>query len=333
MEPAELRLGLGGLVAGPAGVRPEALDQVVVLLEPGVLGALAEQVGLAPVTLAAHEGDRVEARRRGAVVAVAVVARGGREVLLLEHRRGVHAPAPEGVLVDRQRAAVVGGVAGHVRGVAVAPLAGERDVARVDRRVGVVGRQDAVDAVAIDAGRDLGVAGREEVPVPAGGVLALLIDPRVGLEAAHVDRVGVAAAAKRRYLGLVGHSDERPRRESRIHGGVEIAAQRRVRVASVAIAAGEPGRRVDAAGEAVDDPVDGVPVEEIGAAVADRARGPGQPGRRRRSLGRGRTRSRRRSGRLGAGPERTAEREREDGQTDHRAATHRGPPSRSTASR
>jgi hypothetical protein len=82
---------------GLAGVR----HQLRVLLEPFLLRARAEELGLARVALTAHERDGLEARRLRAVIAVAVVARRGRQVLALQQELGMDAAPPARVLIDR----------------------------------------------------------------------------------------------------------------------------------------------------------------------------------------------------------------------------------------
>ena len=155
-------------------------------LESGPLGAGAEEVGFAAVALAADESDGLQSGRRRAVIAVAVVAGGGREVLLLEERGGVHAARPALVLVHRQRPAVGEGVACHALGIGVAAAAGLGHVRRVDGRARVGRAEDAVDAVAVDAGGDVLVPRSQQGAVPARPVLVLLVDPGVRAEALHV---------------------------------------------------------------------------------------------------------------------------------------------------
>ena len=84
--------------------------------------------------------------------------------------------------------------------------AGGRHVQRVDGRLRVADEPDAVRAVAADAGRHLGVALGELLPVHAGRVLGGLIDALLRRVLAHQRRIAVASRADRddllRRVGL-----------------------------------------------------------------------------------------------------------------------------------
>ena len=169
-----------------------------------------------------------------------------------EQELGVHAAPPARVLVDRQRSAVREPVSGHPRRVGMAAAAGLGHAPRVHGGRDVRRRQDAVRAVAVDAGRDLRVALLQQLAVPARPVLALLVDPRAGLEALHERRVGVAAAAERRDLRPLRRAAEGVRGVLLVHR-LQVLRQRRIGVAAVAVVAGKTGRGVRTALLVLDD--------------------------------------------------------------------------------
>ncbi len=87
--------------------------------ETSVLGTFAKKLGLPTMALATHKGNGLNPRRQGAVIAMAVVARGGRKILAIEQCRGVDALSPTIVLIDGQGGSVGQLIMGHTFGVCV----------------------------------------------------------------------------------------------------------------------------------------------------------------------------------------------------------------------
>ena len=87
-------------VTNGAAVGPRVGKKLVVRFEARALGTLAKQLGFPTMALAAHKGNGLDPRRPGAVIAMAVVARGGRKILAIEQCRGVDALSPTIVLID-----------------------------------------------------------------------------------------------------------------------------------------------------------------------------------------------------------------------------------------
>ena len=196
----------------------------------------------------------------------------------LEQELGMHASPPARVLVDRQRSAVREPVSGHPRRVRMAAAARLRHAPRVHGGRDVRRRQDAVRAVAVDAGRDLRVALLQQLAVPARPVLALLVDPRAGLEALHERRVGVTAAAERRDLRPLRRAAEGVRRVLLVHR-LQGLRQRRVGVAAVAVVTGKTGPGVRTALLVLDDRGRRL-ARDLGVRVADGAGRGARLGRR-----------------------------------------------------
>ena len=94
-------------------------------------------------------------------------------------------------------------------------------------------------AVAVRADRHLEVACGQRDAVTAGVVLGLLVDPGVGREAPHVARIGVAAAAEGGLSGPFGRFAVGVHGQIGVHGGEHVVGEGRVRVAAVAVVAGD----------------------------------------------------------------------------------------------
>src|ERR1019366_5885489 len=75
------------------------------------------------------------------------------------------------------------------------------DVQRIHRGHAVLHRADVVDAVAVDAGGHVGIAGRQALAVDAGLVKLVLIDALRRREFPHDVGLGVAARAEFRNGG------------------------------------------------------------------------------------------------------------------------------------
>ena len=103
---------------------------------------------------AAHIDDRTHARGCRAVVAMAVVAGGRRQVVSFGQRGVVDALLVERKLIGRQRFPVRERVARHVRRRRMARAARGSDTGREDRRFHVVDAANAVRAVTARAGGD-----------------------------------------------------------------------------------------------------------------------------------------------------------------------------------
>ena len=88
----------------------------------------------------------------------------------------------------------------HVRRVGVAARACRRHVDGIDRGTGIAGRPDIVDAMAIDADRNLGVSRRQPFAVHAGVVLVQLVGAQAGVVLPDIGRIRVAASAQLRHL-------------------------------------------------------------------------------------------------------------------------------------
>jgi hypothetical protein len=233
--------------------RPSCRFHVVAVgLERRRLRARPEEIGLATVALPADEGDGLDARRRRAVVAMAVVAGRCAEILAIEQEFGVNAAAPPGVLVDGHRAAIRQSIARHSRRVGVAAGAGVRDALRVHRGLRIARGQDAVRAVAVGAGRHLRVAGSQPLAVTARPVLPLLVHARVGPEALHGRRIRVAAPAEGRNRRPLRCTDEGGCREVLVHRG-HVLGERGIGVAAVAVVTGKAGGGVRALALVLDD--------------------------------------------------------------------------------
>ena len=238
-----------------------------------MLRAGAEQLRLAAVALAAHRGDRLQARRRGAVVAVTVVAGGRGEVPLGQERLGVDALTPAGVLREGNRLAPGQGVPLHAAGIFMATAARFRHLRGVDGRPRVCDGLDAVGAVAVGARRHLVVAPLQRLAVPARPILALLVHAGPGVEALHVDGIRVAARAERRSRLPVGSAPVRVRLEATGHRGLGILGQGRGGIASVAVLTRQPRLGVNVVGELRDGPARGRVPELVVAVAGDTRRG------------------------------------------------------------
>ena len=123
---ADIRLSSGEKVV--RGRRDQVVAMTnLALCDPQVIegllvGALGEQLSGAGMALPADEGDRGHLRRRGAVVAMAIVADGRRKVFFLEKCPGVNALL---IVIDLPDG---NPVAFHEISVGMAAAAGLRDV-------------------------------------------------------------------------------------------------------------------------------------------------------------------------------------------------------------
>ncbi len=239
--------------------------QLVVQFESFVLGTGAKQLRLAAVTLPADESDGIEPGWRGTMVSVAIVTGRRAEIFAFEQCRRVHARPPAGVGIDRNRQPGGTGPPGHPLRVAMANVARFGDSRRVDARLRAGDAAHRVHRVAVGARRDAVVSGVEGQPVLAGPVLSLLVDARSGVEAAHVDGVGMASPAKAR---------NRVARRSTEVGGVlrvQILGEFGRGVAAVTVVTGDPGLGVNVGAEIMGD--GGIGFEEVLVTVTQRARG------------------------------------------------------------
>ena len=102
---------------------------------------------------------------------------------------------------------------------------------RMNRRHTILHSADIVDAVAVDAGSHLGIAGSQTLTVDAGLIQLELVDPLARRVLAHVVRIAVAARAE---LGNGGARRLAPETFGPVHGGVLIGGSA---VASMAVRA------------------------------------------------------------------------------------------------
>ncbi len=160
-------------VAGLALRDPERIKGLFV-------GAFREQVARARMALPADKRDGADFGRSRAVVAVAVIAHRGAEVLFLEKGPGMDALL---VIID-----LLDGypVSFHGVGARMAAAAGLRDVPGEDLRFGEAGRLDAVDSVAVRADGAARISLFQEPAVLACPVEDQLVHPQVGIEAPHI---------------------------------------------------------------------------------------------------------------------------------------------------
>ncbi len=186
--------GRGGLMDGMVGMAHDAPPPPPPR-ENRLVNALFVQLFERHMARSAHRRHRFHVRRLGAMVAVARRATGRGKIAPLGHGFPMHAGA---VLLK-----LVGGdfVGGHLLLVGVAARAGFGDVQRMDRGHAVLDRADVVDAVAVDAGGHVGIAGRQALAVNAGLVKLVLIDAFRRREFAHDVGIGVAARAEFRNGG------------------------------------------------------------------------------------------------------------------------------------
>ena len=220
---------------------------VAVTLDAGLVEDLGVDAALElrredRVARAADVGDGADARRRGAVIAVTVVARRRREIVAFGEGRVVHAFLVVRQLAGRQRRAVGEPVLGHVPRIRVAGPAGRGDVGGKDRRLRVADQPNPVRAVAAGAGGDVVVARGELFAVHARRVLGRLIDALFRREAAHQAGVAVAARARRNLRLSPRRASESLRRAVRAC----LVAGRRV--AAVTVGAGQAALAVDVRG-------------------------------------------------------------------------------------
>jgi len=124
------------------------------------------------------------------VIAVAVVARGCREILALVEHPGVDAAFIFLVLV------VSNGVSFHVLGAGVAGRAGFRHVERIDRRERIVDLAHAVSSMTGDAGGYLCIACPKALTVNAGEIFSFLVDAKRRVELLHELGITVAPPAE-----------------------------------------------------------------------------------------------------------------------------------------
>src|ERR1035437_8356420 len=185
--------GVGGHVDGVIAVADDAAGQTLILKSLEVRTFIVH-LGLEGVAVGADVLHLVDTGRQSAVISMTGGA-GGRAEVAADHH---------GVVMDA--GGVVGKLIGgdavglHERRVGVAARTGLGHVDGVDRRAGIDGRADIVDAVAIDADGDLGITGGEALAVHAGVVLVELVGAQAGVVGAQVARVGVATAAQLRNL-------------------------------------------------------------------------------------------------------------------------------------
>jgi hypothetical protein len=104
-------------------------------------------------------------------------------------------------------------------------------------------------AVTVHAGGHVGIAGPQQLAVLAGPVFLQLVHALVGLESLHIIGIRMAPAAELRNRRARGFAAIRVRLVGLIHGGERVLGQLRIRIASVAILAGEPGGGMHVVGE------------------------------------------------------------------------------------
>src|SRR4030042_3230615 len=147
------------------------------------------------MALPADEGDRAHLRRRGAVVAMAIVADGRRKVFFLEKRPGVNALL---IILDLSDGDPV---AFHEISVGMAAAAGLRDVPGKSLGLGEIGRHNAMNAMAVCADGRFGIALLEPLAVLAGPINDKRVHTDIGIKLPHVGGVGMAGATELRNLG------------------------------------------------------------------------------------------------------------------------------------
>jgi hypothetical protein len=144
------------------------------------------------MALPADKGDGRDLRRQSAVIPVALIADRRGEVFLFEKGAGVNALP---VLVDLIDGNAVGL---HVVLAGVAAAAGLRDVPGEGRGLGKIGGLNPMNAMAVCADGDIGIALPQKLTMFACPILLELIHPYVGIEPPHIIRAGMAGAAELR---------------------------------------------------------------------------------------------------------------------------------------
>src|SRR5690349_12680124 len=174
-------------VAGDTAGKPGAMKRLFVR-------ALFVELRLEHVAIRADVLHGIDAGRRSPVVAVAGGAGGRAEIAANDQRFVVNA----GLILGK----LIGGnpIRFHVVRIGVAARAGLGDVQRIHGGLNIADGAEVVDAVAIDADGDFGVALRQKLAVHAGDVLAELIGAQRWVVFAHERGVGMAASAERGNL-------------------------------------------------------------------------------------------------------------------------------------
>ena len=169
------------------------------LVEDLLVHAGVELLGEGGMTRPADVGDASHTGRRGAMVAMTVVARRRGEIVPFRKRAVMDALLVVGELTGRQRRTVRQRVAFHVRRVGVTAGAGRRHMCRKHRRLRIADAPDPMRAVTAHACSNVGVAFRQQFAVHAGGIFSRLVDALARREPAHELAVAVTARTRRDY--------------------------------------------------------------------------------------------------------------------------------------
>src|SRR5690349_17636391 len=141
------------------------------------------------MALAAYARNRLHTRRASAVIAVATVTRGRRQVVAVEQRSGMHARTILLELVCRNL------IRSHAHGIGMTPRACRSNLRWINRRLGIAHRPDIVHTVTTRTRGYILVTLRVAHAVDARLVLGKLIHANLWIESAHVIRIRMALGA------------------------------------------------------------------------------------------------------------------------------------------
>ena len=169
----------------------------VMFVEGLLVFAAVKETRIGRVTKTATATHARHPRRAGGVVAVTIVAGGCAQIAALQQGAAVHAVFVLRELIGRQRRAVREGKAGHGLGIGVTGAAGLRHTLRINLRLRILRRANAVDAMAAHALRSAVVMFHEQ-QLAVGAVLEFgqLIGRQPRIELVHESRIGMTARAK-----------------------------------------------------------------------------------------------------------------------------------------